>query len=160
MKHPYLLQLGAAYVACVVGLTLVPMLLFIPAVAILIWIGTLAWCVATVRRPLGAAGVAALLFGCEGAALCFVGIWLSLGGGWPDVPAADMREIAAEAAIDWIVSGVVASVVTRWVAVVPLRRLLRRLFPPEGVCACGYPTRGLRGPRCPECGRELRRRDQ
>jgi len=160
MKHSSLLQLGAACVACVVGLALVPMAVAgLPAV-IVMWIGTVAWCVATVRRPLGAAGVSALLFGCQGVAIWLVGFWLSLGEEGPDFTPAFWRESSTVVAVGWIVSGVFASAVTKWVAVVPLGRLLRRLFPPEGVCACGYPTRGLRGPRCPECGRELRQEEQ
>jgi hypothetical protein len=159
MRHPYLLQLGAACVACGVGLALVPMAVAgLPAV-IVMWFATLAWCVGTVRGPLGAAAVSALLFGCEGVAFGFL-FWLLFRGDSPDLTAADVRMIAAMLTAGWIISGVVASVLTKWVAVVPLRRLRRRLFPPEGICACGYPTRGLPGPRCPECGRELRRREQ
>lgn len=159
MKRSVLIQSGAACVACVVGLALVPMAVAgLPAV-IVMWIATLAWCVGTVRGTLGAAAVSALLFGCEGVAFGLL-FWLLFGGDSPDLRAADVRMIAAMLTVGWLVSGVVASVVTKWVAVVPLRRLLRRLFPPEGVCACGYPTRGLPGPRCPECGRELRRREQ
>lgn len=160
MKHSPLIQLGAACVAFVVGLALALMFLVLPAASIVIWIGTITWCVATVRGPLGAAAVSALLFGCQGVAIWLVGFWLSLGEEGPDFTPAFWREISTVGAVGWIVSGVFASTATKWVAVVPLRRLLRRLFPPEGVCACGYPTRGLRGPRCPECGRELRRGEQ
>jgi xanthine/uracil permease len=160
MKHQFWLQFGAACVACVFGLAGLAMFLTYPPSIIVIWVGTAAWCVGTVRGPLGALGVSALLFGFQSVAILLIGFWLSLGEEGPDLTPSFWREMSTMMAGGWIVSGVVASVVTKWVAIVPLRRLLRRLFPPEGVCACGYPTRGLPGPRCPECGRELRRREQ
>lgn len=89
-----------------------------------------------------------IVFGGQAAVVTIIVAILAAFSDSIDIRSIDIIEYAAIIAAIYCMCGIAVSNGIKWM----LGKVMKR----PGFCKCGYPTCGLPGPHCPECGRGIK----